>query len=276
MEPTQYCEDKVAPRGSSLYYSCLFESQPKREAYWAVYAFCREIRDIYYECHEPDIAKRKLEWWRGEIEAIFKGASRHPVGQALQQPLAHHQLPQQLFIEYLDGLQLKLDMDHCCSEQDWQLFSYREQGIPHILAGYIGGYSEPATIKLIHNLGLVINRVMMILELRRDALKGKVFFPLAAMERVGVSPNDFADLTMTPALITLLTEFADQARGEYRDNVAKMNKIDRKQQRQSIIFAGLLLKLLDVVQADGFPVFEQQVQLTPLRKLWYAWRLRSQ
>ena len=82
--------------------------------------------------------------------------------------------------------------------------------------------------------------------------------------------------TRTPALITLLTEFADQARGEYRDNVAKMNKIDRKQQRQSIIFAGLLLKLLDVVQADGFPVFEQQVQLTPLRKLWYAWRLRSQ
>jgi phytoene synthase len=31
--------------------------------------------------------------------------------------------------------------------------------------------------------------------------------------------------------------------------------------------------LLDEIEADGFRLLQQRIRLTPLRKLWIAWRL---
>jgi phytoene synthase len=37
--------------------------------------------------------------------------------------------------------------------------------------------------------------------------------------------------------------------------------------------AGIYRTLLDEIEADGFRVLERRVALTPLRKLWIAWKI---
>ncbi|HEY3486902.1 MAG TPA: hypothetical protein VGL10_02445, partial [Gammaproteobacteria bacterium] len=52
----------------------------------------------------------------------------------------------------------------------------------------------------------------------------------------------------------------------------KLPAADRYNQRSGIIMAAIYEKLLDEIEADGYRVLEQRISLTPLRKLWIAWR----
>ncbi|MDE2089161.1 MAG: squalene/phytoene synthase family protein, partial [Gammaproteobacteria bacterium] len=79
MTPDEYCQEKAAGSGSSLYYGFLFLAPPRRHAVTALYAFCREVDDVVDECHDTGVARLTLHWWREEIVRAFEGSPRHPV-----------------------------------------------------------------------------------------------------------------------------------------------------------------------------------------------------
>ena len=99
MTPEQYCQDKAAKSGSSFYYSFLFLPEQQRKAIIALYAFCREVDDIVDSNIDSHIKQTKLQWWRDEIQALFKGQPQHPVTQALMPAIAQFNLPQEQFEE---------------------------------------------------------------------------------------------------------------------------------------------------------------------------------
>jgi phytoene synthase len=48
--------------------------------------------------------------------------------------------------------------------------------------------------------------------------------------------------------------------------------VDRRAQRPGLIMAAIYRALLKEIERDGFKVLAQRVSLTPMRKLWIAWR----
>ena len=54
----------------------------------------------------------------------------------------------------------------------------------------------------------------------------------------------------------------------------KLPEADRAPQQSHIILANLAMALLQEIEADRFRVLEHRIALTPLRKLWLAWRTR--
>ena len=72
MTPQEYCKQKTKESHSSFLTAFIFLSKEKREALTALYAFCREVDDIADECLDHEIANRKLNWWRDEIDRLFK------------------------------------------------------------------------------------------------------------------------------------------------------------------------------------------------------------
>ena len=73
MTPDEYCQQKAAASGSSFYYAFLFLPAERRRAITAIYAYCREVDDAVDEVSEPSVAAARLQWWRGEIAALFGG-----------------------------------------------------------------------------------------------------------------------------------------------------------------------------------------------------------
>jgi phytoene synthase len=47
---------------------------------------------------------------------------------------------------------------------------------------------------------------------------------------------------------------------------------DRRAQRPGLIMAAIYKALLDEIRRDGFRVLSRRTSLTPLRKLWIAWK----
>ncbi|MCA3179932.1 MAG: hypothetical protein INH05_14290, partial [Burkholderiales bacterium] len=53
---------------------------------------------------------------------------------------------------------------------------------------------------------------------------------------------------------------------------ALLPESDRRAQRPGLIMSAIYSTLLEEIERDGFLVLDRRTSLTPIRKLWLAWR----
>ena len=83
MDPDRYCLDAAAPPGSSLYYATLFAGPDERAALVAVHALRHTLLEVVEDIADPNVRAHKLNWWSNEIMEAREGRARHPVALAL-------------------------------------------------------------------------------------------------------------------------------------------------------------------------------------------------
>jgi phytoene synthase len=275
MTPDQYCQDKAAASGSSFYYSFLFLPEDKRRAITALYAFCREVDDVVDECSDIGVARTKLQWWREEIARLFEHTPRHPVTKALLQHMATARLEQEYFQEIISGMEMDLEQTAYENFEQLKLYCYRAASVVGLLSVGIFGYTNPKTLDYARDLGMAFQLTNILRDVREDAARGRVYIPAEELERFGVSVEALLQFKTTEPIRKLLEFQAQRARGYYRSALQQLPAVDRYSQRSGLIMAAIYEKLLDEIEADGYRVLEQRISLTPLRKLWIAWRTAS-
>lgn len=275
MTPQQYCENKAAKSGSSFYYSFLFLPAERREAITALYAFCREVDDVVDECQDPAIASTKLQWWREEIARMFSDAPQHPVTRALLPATRRYALPAEYFQEIIDGMEMDLAYSSYPSFRELALYCYRVAGVVGLMAAEIFGYQDRQTQKYAKDLGTAFQLTNILRDVREDAARGRLYIPLDEVARFGVSHDDITGHRMSDKMRALLEYQGERARRYYQQAFEQLPDIDRYAQRTGLIMAAIYQKTLDEIAADGYRVLDHRVTLTPLRKLWIAWRTSS-
>ena len=272
MTPEEYCQDKAARSGSSFYYSFLFLPPERRRAITALYAFCREVDDVVDECKEVDLARTKLAWWRKEIAGTFNGSAQHPVAQALIPVVQNFNLPQKHFQEIIDGMEMDLRYNRYPDFATLQSYCYRVAGVVGLMAAEIFGYRDARTLKYAENLGTAFQLTNIIRDVGEDARRGRVYLPLDELAQHGLSATDIIHLHDGQALHRLIESQIDRAQEYYRRAYALLPEQDRKSQRPGLVMAAIYQKLLEEIRIGGCNVLNQRISLTPLRKLWIAWR----
>ena len=63
-----------------------------------------------------------------------------------------------------------------------------------------------------------------------------------------------------------------RAQKTYDEAFALLPAEDRRAQRPGLIMAAIYRTLLNEVERDGYHVLKQRISLTPIRKLWLAWK----
>jgi len=276
MTPDQYCQDKAAKSGSSFYYSFLFLPEQKRKAIMALYAFCREVDDVVDEIHEDHVARMKLNWWREEIRRLFHDQPQHPVTLALKPQLAHFDLAENYFYDIIDGMQMDLDYDHYQRFKDLADYCYRAASVVGLLTVEIFGYKNKQTLRYAHDLGMAFQLTNILRDVREDARRGRIYLPADEMQQFNVSTDDLLKNETSENLQKLLKFQADRARQYYQQALELLPEEDRFQQRSGLIMKAVYESLLDEIELDGFHVLDYKIKLTPIRKLWLAWKAARQ
>ena len=193
MTPDEYCQQRAAASGSSFYYSFLFLEPRRRRAITALYAFCREVDDVVDECPDAGLARTKLDWWRGELAALYTGRAGHPVTQALAATLQDFHLPQEQLLEIIDGMEMDLDHTRYADFKALHLYCYRVASVVGLLAAEIFGYTDRQTLKYAHDLGLAFQLTNIIRDVGEDARRGRIYLPQDELARFGVAEADLVD-----------------------------------------------------------------------------------
>ena len=272
MTPEQYCQVKAAKSGSSFYYSFLFLPPERRRAITALYAFCREVDDVVDECTDADVARTKLAWWRKEIAGTFAGSAQHPVAQALIPVVRAFNLPQNQFHDIIDGMEMDLRYNRYPDFATLQSYCHRVAGVVGLMAAEIFGYHDPGTLEYAEHLGTAFQLTNIIRDIGEDARRGRVYLPLDELERFGLSATDIVHLKESEKLRQLIEYQIERAEQYYAQAFASLPSEDRKPQRPGLVMAAIYQAVLKEIRSNGCKVLDRRTSLTPIRKLWIAWR----
>ncbi len=272
MTPAEYCQEKAAQSGSIFYYSFLFLPKPRREAITALYAFCREVDDIADECADASLARTKLEWWRTGLANTFADRPTHPVSQALLPAIRAYDLALEQFEEIIDGMEMDLQYVRYADFKALQLYCYRVASVVGQLAAAIFGYSDRKTLKYAHDLGMAFQLTNIIRDVGEDARRNRIYLPQDELAQFGVTESDLLQGHASTGFRALMAHQVARARAFYQQALQALPPQDRKSQRPGLMMAAIYQKLLNEIERDDFRVLHQRITLTPLRKLWIAWR----
>lgn len=272
MSPDEYCQQKTVQSGSSFYYSFLFLPPERRRAITALYAFCREVDDTVDEATDGSVARIKLAWWRTEVSKMYGGTPTHPVMLALQPHIGPYKLEEKHLLAIVDGMEMDLDQSRYLDYPGLQRYCWHVAGVVGILSASIFGYTDPHTLAYAEKLGLAFQLTNIIRDVGDDARKGRIYLPVNELQQFGVTANELLKLQHSEKFEALMRFQAERAQGIYDEALALLPKEDRRAQRPGLMMAAIYRTLLDEIQRDGFHVLNQRISLTPLRKLWLAWK----
>ena len=274
--PQQYVQDKAAQSGSSFYYAFLFLPAPRRAAITAFYAFCREVDDVVDEVHDASVAAAKLAWWRKEVAQAFAGQPQHPVTQALMPHASAYGIRPEHLSAVIDGCEMDLSQTRYLDYPALQRYCHLVAGVVGEVAANIFGRSEATTVDYAHRMGLAFQLTNIIRDVGEDARRGRIYLPVNELQRFDVKAHELlkreAPWGYSERFTALMRFQVERAHLLYDEALALLPAADRRAQRPGLMMAEIYRTLLREIEAGDFQVLHQRVALTPVRKLWLAWR----
>ena len=275
MTPDQYCQDKAAQSGSSFYYAFRFLPDERRRAITAFYAFCREVDNVVDNATDPGIARAKLLYWRQEIDTLYRGEAQHPVTQAMAPHVPSMHLPQSAFQTVIDGMEQDLEKSRYLNFDELSRYCYMAAGVVGEVSARIFGMSaaeNPATLTYARALGEALQLTNIIRDVGEDARRGRIYLPQDELAKFGVSGGALLQARADGDFKGLMQFQYERAVATFERAHAALPREDRMKQRPGLAMGAIYRALLEEIKRDGFRVLEHRVALTPIRKLWLAWK----
>ena len=275
MTPQHYVQQKAVASSSSFYYAFLFLPPHRRAAITAFYVFCREVDDVVDEVTDPGVAATKLAWWHREVDQAYQGHPQHPVMQALMPLSAEFGIEARHLHAIVEGCEMDL-------RQTRYLDFSGLRGYCHLVAGIVGevsarifGQTQAQTTDYAHTLGLAFQLTNIIRDVGEDALRGRIYLPVEELQRFDVKAHEILQRVDSERFQQLMAFQCERALALYEDALQQLPAADRRSQKPGLMMASIYRTLLHEIRAARFPVLRERVSLTPLRKLWLAWKVQA-
>ncbi|CAH2805525.1 MAG: Phytoene synthase (EC [uncultured Paraburkholderia sp.] len=270
----EYCQQKAAPPGSSIYYALRQAPTARQPLLTALYALRREFEETVKKTSDPTIGRTKLAWWRNELGALASGSPTHPVSKALAAYLPDVVTAYPALQALLASFEMDLDQARYLDYPNLRRYLKSVGGTFATLVAQASSKDQSGQQEWAAALGEALLLAQFVVETGNDARHGRIYIPIDEMQRFNVTAADLINRKYGDAFAELMRFETKRAREALQTALAAVPTGERRAQRTLIAQAALALALLDEIERDGYKVLHQRIALTPIRKLWIAWRAK--
>ncbi|WP_411817995.1 presqualene diphosphate synthase HpnD [Hyphococcus sp. DH-69] len=248
-------------------------SKQRREAMYAVYAFCREVDDIADE--EGDLGEKRvaLAAWRAEIDRLYNGTPEFPTGIALLEHVRAFDLPKEEFLLVIEGMEMDAAGPIVAPTME-ELFAYTRRA-----AGAVGQLSMPIfgaprneiADNFSISLGDALQLTNILRDIEEDAAEGRIYLPRELLEKhdCPLTPDQIADAKGLPLV---REEMAHLARGKFAAARKALRSLDWRILKPALLMMGVYERYLDKMTARGWANGQPRIEMTKAEKLSIAAR----
>jgi 15-cis-phytoene synthase len=276
-EVQQYCTALTKSSGSNFYYSFLFLPRERREAMYALYAFCREVDSVVDEPIPGVDPRERLVFWRTALQALYDDAvdqERASPGGAVMTCLADHirrfGLPRAYFDDIITGVEMDLSVDRYATFKDLYSYCYLVASVVGLVCLKIFGAAAPESEAYAINLGVAFQLTNILRDVKSDAARGRIYLPIEDLERFQVTEREILGSVYTPAFRKLMEFEYQRAKDYYRMAKAALTKTDRQALLPAEIMSAIYQAILERISACDYQVYNRRITLPPLRRLIIA------
>lgn len=263
----------VAGAGTSFFWAMRLLPKPKREAMFALYAFCRAVDDIA-DGDAPAARKlAQLAAWRAEIDRLYRGRPGHAIARALAGPVRTYGLAREDFVALIEGMEMDAgDRMVAPGTSELELYCARVAGAVGLLSVRIFGAPGPAGRTLALALGQALQLTNLLRDLGEDARRGRLYLPRELLAAHGIVTRDPDAVLAHPALPAVCADLVAIARRRFDDARAALAACPRRAVRPAVVMMNVYCRLLERLVRRGWTRLDQPVRVHPARKIWIALR----
>lgn len=264
---------RVEAAGTSFYWAMRLLPAARREAMFAIYAFCREVDDIA-DSNDPPAAKRRdLAAWRREIDAIFAGQPTTATGHALAEPTRAFGLRHEDFLAVIDGMEMDAVADiRAPSLAELDLYCDRVASAVGRLSVRAFGVATPAADRVAHALGRALQLTNVLRDLAEDGARGRLYLPRELLDRHGIAAGDPEAVLAHPSLSQVCDDLAAIAERRFAEARTAMAECPRRPMRPAAVMGAVYRAVLERLKRRGWRDLDNNVRIPRPVKLWLALR----
>jgi phytoene synthase len=271
-EDLRAVEAIVRSAGTSFYRGMRVLPPERRQAMYAIYAFCRIVDDIVDESGDLADKLPRLAAWRARIAGLYRGEADGPVTRVLVAAAQRFGLRQQDFVAVIDGMQM--DAESVIVAPDLAtLDRYCDRVAAAVgrLSVRAFGDASPAADRVAHALGRALQLTNILRDLREDADRGRLYLPREYLDAAGV-PHDPEAALASPRLGVVCARVAALAHGYFAEARAAMAECDRQAMKPAQLMGATYAAILSRLEQRGWSRLDERAGLAGWQKLWLAVR----
>ena len=272
MTPEEYCRNKAAPAGSNLYYSTLYHASDSKRGLHALFAFYHEISGVICQSSDPGAARVTLHWWFEEVGRLFSGEARHPVTQELSQINTADYLSQHELMGCIAAMAQFLDAPETGDYRDWLERHSATSGYIWKAAGQVCGCTNPDKLATLASAGCCYGAFELLHNIRHFAGLGLNILPSELLIKHNLNPETIVQPEAGETGTGFFTELFERLRNDIETCLTSL----QGEEVNKLLFSITLLKILSALcreyQSAPVSITHTRISLTPIRKLWIAWR----
>jgi len=275
-EARRHAQATVKKSGTSFGAGMRILSRARREAMYAIYAFCREVDDIADE--EGTLLEKRsgLQAWRMEIERLYREAPTTPTGVALLDHIKLYDLPKEEFILVIEGMEMDASGPIVAPTMDGLLaYTRRAAGAVGMLSMPVFGAPKNKVAEdFALSLGDALQLTNILRDVEEDAAEGRLYLPAELLQKYDcpLSPDAVINASGLPKV---REEMAGLAREKFAAARKALVDLDWKMLRPALLMMGVYERYLDKMCARGWANGQSKIQISKFEKSlialrWYA------
>jgi len=273
MDTIAHVTEVVRRSGSSFYWAMRLLPRAKRDAMYAIYAFCREVDDIADDPGDQKDKMARLAGWRVEIERLYAGHPSSPTGQALIEPVRRFELPKPVFLAIIEGMEIDAaDRVRMPTLTALEAYCDRVACAVGRLSNRVFGVDDALGEPVAYALGQALQLTNILRDLEEDAAIDRLYLPADMLAAHGI-PQARPELVLRhPAFPRVCDDLAAVAERRYEEAEAALDACSARIMRPARMMMQNYRRIFDKLRARGWTEPERPVSLGKGQKLWILFR----
>lgn len=259
----------------TFYFASHVLPKEKRNASYAVYAFCRYADNIIDESRASDGPARplkRLQALRDQLRYVYTHSElMSPKLLAFRETVMAYDIPEEYFQDLLRGVEMDLLKTRYETFDELREYCYCVASVVGLMMTRILGVSDPRALARAEDLGIAMQLTNILRDVGEDYARGRIYLPMEEVRAAGMGEREIADGVVNGRFTLLMQGQIARAREYYRRAGEGIRMLPADGSRFCVrLMSGAYAKILDAIERNGYDVFSRRAFVPLGRKLLVA------
>lgn len=262
------CTEITRAEARNFYFGFILLPRERRRGIHALYAFSRLCDDSVDGVEDLAAKEAAIRARREDVDRAYRGdvPADDPVLVALADAIRRFGIPREPMDALVDGVEMDLTTDRYPDWAALRTYCDRVAGAVGVLSLYVFGFHDPAAPSHAEDLGVAMQVVNIMRDVREDAERDRIYLPADELVGHGVTEADILANRMTPGMHALMAQQSARAREYFARGTRLLPLLDLRARMCVQMLAALYEDILACIESRGYDYSLGRVSLSGRRK----------